>query len=890
MKYSTTRRIVFPRHVLLSGAAALAFGLSAAASAQDSDIEIDADEMPLEEEQQDGAVRDNVIVVTAAKREQTLQETPISVSVTSGETIEQAQIRDIADLQTVAPSLRVSTLQSSANTNFVIRGFGNGANNAGIEPSVGVFIDNVYRSRSAAQIGDLANVQRIEVLRGPQSTLFGKNASAGVISVITREPQFEFGGNVEASYGNYDQIVLKGDITGPLTDSIAFSLDANLNKRDGYVEVVNLDETINERDRYAVRGQLLFDNGGNLTLRAIGDYSKIDELCCYAGNLVAGPTVPLIFAVGGAIEPENLFSDRTFLNVLPENEIENYGGSLQADLELGALTLTSITAYRELRAFQQQDVDFSSADIVNEFRDQSIDTFTQEVRVTSDFDGPINFLLGGYYFKEDISQDSGLTNGEDGRLFFDLLAGAGTPGTLGGVEQLFGFEPGSIFEQGPSTFEFFTLDNESWSVFGTIDFAPTDRLTLTAGFNYTDDKKDFTLQQQSLDPLANVSLVDAFIAQALGTTDPAQIGAFAAANPAQFQQIALLATTPGANPLLALRPLQFLPPFLNVPNSVEPGRTRDDNFSYTLRAAYDVTDNINAYFSYATGFKASSVNLSRDSRPLPGDFTPYPLSTGAPSGSVILPLILGPSSPITDAGLLLPNLTTGTRFAGPEEAEVYEIGVKAQFDRFGFNLALFDQTLDGFQSNIFTGTGFALANAGSQSSKGFELDATVNPTDPLVLTFAMTYLDAVYDSFENSAVGDLTGLRPGGVPEFAISTAVVYTHEFASSGNELVARVDYSHESNTQTIEGLPDRVDFTLPDPYANARAAAVPFRREVNLVNASLFLVMENGFELGVWARNLLDDRHITQIFPGVAQTGTVSGYPNQPRTYGVTARFGF
>ena len=119
------------------------------------------------------ATNPNIIVVTATKREQTLQEVPVSVSVTTGETLERAEIRDLQDLQTVSPSLRVSQLQSSANTTFIIRGFGNGANNAGVEPSVGVFIDNVFRSRSAAQINDMANVQRVEVLRGPQSTLFG---------------------------------------------------------------------------------------------------------------------------------------------------------------------------------------------------------------------------------------------------------------------------------------------------------------------------------------------------------------------------------------------------------------------------------------------------------------------------------------------------------------------------------------------------------------------------------------------------------------------------------------------------------------------------------------------------------------------------------------------
>ncbi len=125
------------------------------------------------------------IVVTAAKRQQTLQEVPIAVTVTNAETIERAQILDILDLQSVVPSLRAPQFQSSTQVNFVVRGFGNGANNAGIEPSVGVFIDGVYRSRSAAQIADLPGLERIEVLRGPQSTLFGKNASAGVISVVT---------------------------------------------------------------------------------------------------------------------------------------------------------------------------------------------------------------------------------------------------------------------------------------------------------------------------------------------------------------------------------------------------------------------------------------------------------------------------------------------------------------------------------------------------------------------------------------------------------------------------------------------------------------------------------------------------------------------------------
>ncbi|WP_128893127.1 TonB-dependent receptor [Erythrobacter sp. HKB08] len=887
MKKTVTGFTGSSRYAMLVGLAAVGFGMPSVAAAQDGQPDTATDTVVEENEEFDTS---NAIIVTATKREQTLQETPVSVSVTTGETLERAEIRDLIDLQTVSPSLRVSQLQSSANTTFIIRGFGNGANNFGIEPSVGVFIDGVFRSRSAGQIADIANVARVEVLRGPQSTLFGKNASAGVISVVTREPQFQFGGSVSATYGNYNQIVLKGDVTGPLSDSLAFSVDGNLNKRDGYVDVVNLGEDINERDRYSVRGQLLFDNGGPVKIRAIGDYSKIDELCCYVGNVRFGPTSPLVFAVGGAVGNEDIFDDRAFLNILPENEIENYGGSIQGDIEFGAFTLTSITAYRELRSFNQQDVDFTSADIVNELRDQAVDTFTQEVRLTSDFDGPFNFLLGGFFFDESIEQNSGLTTGSDSRLFFDLLAGAGTPGTLSGVEFGLGLPQNSIFAPGPLTTEVFTLDNQSWSVFGTVDLEVTDWLTLTGGFNYTDDKKDFALSQASFDPLANINVVDAVIVgQIAGALQippsqvtPAVINGFAT-NPQTapiFQQIAAAATNPQLNPLLGLQALQFQPPFLALPNAVEPGQTRDDDFSYTLRASADLSDRVNAYFTYATGFKASSVNLSRDSRPAFGDFIPGPFGS----------TILAPSSPIRDAGLAVPNLSTGSRFAGPEEAEVFELGLKANFPGLSFNLALFDQTIEGFQSFAFTGTGFALANAGSQSTRGFEFDATISPADPLVFTFATTYLDAKYDSFPGSAVGDLSGLRPAGIPEWTIATSATYTHEFGYSGNRLIGRVDYYHESDTQILDGLPDFIDTSLADPFAPAREIARLYSREVNQVNASLTLALDMGLEVSLWGRNLTNDRYLTTIFPGVAQSQTISGYPNAPRTYGGTVRFKF
>ncbi|QJB68515.1 TonB-dependent receptor [Parasphingorhabdus halotolerans] len=825
--------------------------------------------------QDEDAFDDNVIIVTASKRETTLQETPIAVSVTSGETLENAQIRDVLDLQTVTPSLRVSQLQTSSASTFIIRGFGNGDNNFGIEPSVGVFIDGVFRSRSAAALSDLPNVQRIEVLNGPQSTLFGKNASAGVISVITREPQFEFGGAVEAVYGNYNNIVVKGDITGPITENIAFSIDGSYNRRDGYSNIVNLNEEQNNRNRWAARGQLLFEPTSDLKIRVIGDYSRIDEICCQVTTVVAGPTAGAIRLLGGNFSTDR-FSYDAFLNQVPINKVDNYGGSIQIDYDAGPLSFTSISSYRELKNLFISDIDFSSLDVANETRNQSVKALTQEFRVASDFDGPINFLLGGYYFDESISQISQIENGTQIRDFFEVLAGgnpadiiAGRPSVFNAVEAGLGLTQETIFLTPLLTAEQFSMDNQSYSIFGTVDFEPVDGLVFTGGFNYTDDKKDFALAQQSFDPLGQVNLVDAFIIGATGgnVTNRAQFQALPAANQAAL----LAAAQSAANPLIGLAGFQFQPPFLTIPNAIEDGKTRDDKFTYLLRASYRISEEVNVYGSYATGFKASSVNLSRDSRPSSADFV------AGPGGSTFA----APSSPILDAGLALPNLRSGSRFAGPENATVYEVGIKGQWQGFGFNLALFDQTIKGFQSLAFTGTGFALQNAGQQSVKGFEFDSTISPTEGLVFTFAMTYLDPLFDDFPGSVLGDLSGVTPAGIPQIAISTSATYSHEFGASGNKLITRIDYSHESNTPINNGLP-----TFNAALGNTQI----FDREVNLVNGSMTFKFENGLEIGGYVRNLLNDQFLTTVFDGVAQAGTVSGYPSAPRTYGGVVRFKF
>jgi len=888
MKALSQRTFARPfRIAFLSGAAAVIACSGQAAQAQDAP---DADEAAA-----------NEIIVTATKREQTLQDVPVAVTVTTAATLERAQIRDLKDLQSVVPSLRVNQLQSSANTNFYIRGFGNGANNAGIEPSVGLFIDGVYRSRSASMIADFPDVARIEVLRGPQSTLFGKNASAGVISIVTRKPQFDFGGNIEASYGNYDAIVVKGMVTGPISDTVAFSVAGGVNKRDGTVRDLATGERTNERDRWFARGQLLFDNHDGLEVRLIGDYGKIDENCCAVVNLRQAASTAAIFAVGGAVnQPGEKYDNVVYNNFESSNKIKNWGFSGQIDYDLGDAKLTSITAYRRTDALTDQDSDFSSADLLGRnFQDLRIKTFTQELRATFDVGDKLHGLVGGYYFNEKIAQNNEVFWGDDARAYANLLVQGQSGGalnlplletTFGALEGNPAKYTGRFFRSGTGLTEAYALKNEAWSLFGQLDFEVTDSITVTGGINYTHDRKRFATATTSNDVFAGINLDDpryaAFRQQLLlggalrsvgvNPTNTAQVIAFAT-NPATagiYQQLVAFANgnanNPAANPLAGLRALQYFPPFMNVPNAVEPGKISDGDFSYTARVAWDLTSAINLYAGVATGYKAASVNLSRDSRPTPADLVA-----------------------LRAQGLAVTNLTAGSRFADAENSTVYEAGLKANWGLVSANLAVFKQTIKNFQSNIFTGSGFFLANAGKQSAFGIEFEGSARPVDPLTLTLSMTYLDAKYDNFVLSAFGDLSGTRPAGASPLSVTFGAELVQPLGGNGDKLILRGDYHYEAQFKLVEGLPGLVVRNASGQVTSvdaALAAAREFKQDINDVNASLTFAMANGIELSVWGRNLLNDRTILQIFDSPAQPGSISGYPNQPRTYGVAARFRF
>ena len=759
------------------------------------------------------------IIVTANKREQTLQDIPVSVTVTTGDTISKAAIQDIIDLQSVVPTLRVSQLQSSTNTSFAIRGFGNGSNNEGIEPSVGVFIDGVYRSRAGSAISDLPRLERVEVLSGPQSILFGKNASAGVISIVTPKPSGETGGYIEASIGNIGYKNTKALFESAISEDLSFDVSANMTQRDGYFTNVAGGAAMNERERWGVRGQVSWTPTDNTEVRIIADYDEIDEVCCGVSNLVNGPTGAVIGLLGGELVPEQPFAYRIATDIDPFNEVENGGISAQIDVDYGSFVLTSITSQRFSDTFEALDIDFTSAPLTQTSpNDLNVDTFSQEIRLTSTGDGNLNWMVGAFYFDEDVKYDSEVLWGPQARNYFDaLVAGLGAPGALGYVESLIPFvAAGDFFANGTGAQDSFTQDDQSTSLFGQFDWQLNEQLTVTAGFNYTQAEKEVTVNQVNTNVFASLPA--------------AYVGALSALQ-------------------------SSLPPVVNLPNAIEGNTSDDSDTTYTLRLAYDVNDNINIYGSYATGFKASSWNLSRDSGPNAADL-----------------------AALVAAGLTTnaPNLSAGSRFADPEESEVYELGLKAVFERGSFNMALFDQTIKGFQSSIFNGTGFELRNAGMQSTKGVEFDLVYYPVESLRLGFAGTLLDPLYDEFVGGGFGraDLSGTKPAGIHEVSLSLSALYN--FRLGNNDAYARADYQYADEVTIVDNLPP--------------AVAAIATREVGSLNLSAGMNTQNGLNLSIWARNVTNDEYMTSGFPTPAQEGSFNIYPNQPRTFGITARKSF
>ncbi len=229
------------------------------------------------------------IIVHAQKREQNIMDVPIAVSAITGAQIVDAGITDMFDLQQNVPSLIVNHSQTATTSNFSIRGIGSTSNNFGVESSVGLYVDGVYRSRQSSMINDLIDVEAVEVLRGPQGTLFGKNTPAGAIQIRTVAPSHDRNAFVDATVGDYGLVKLSAAANIPINDNLSLRGTIFATQRDGYVDDIALGKDVyNDRDRIGTRLQLMYEPSDDFNMRIIADYAEIDEVCCAALTLVDG--------------------------------------------------------------------------------------------------------------------------------------------------------------------------------------------------------------------------------------------------------------------------------------------------------------------------------------------------------------------------------------------------------------------------------------------------------------------------------------------------------------------------------------------------------------------------------------------------------------------------
>ena len=787
------------------------------------------------------------VIVTATKTEKTLQEVPIAVSVVTADVIEKANVVDIFDLKSVVPSLDTRQYQSSVNTTFFIRGFGNGSNNPGIEPSVAVFIDGVYRSKTQSQISDLPMLERIEVLRGPQSTLFGKNASAGVINIVTKKPSFEKSGKVSFGIGKYNSRVGKLYYTGPLNENLAYSFSANFNKRDGHSENPITGNATNDRDRVGYRAELLYVPSDDLSLRITADYDDYDEICCAVGSTSYGVGNQVTAMLGGQIIPNDPYTEKAFYDFDPTSKGDNSGLSVHIEKNLENATIESITSYRKSYNFEVQDVDFDSVNVIAPSPiEKDLNGVTQELRIYSEDNEKVNWLFGGFYYQEDMDFNESIYYGPLWRTYLDAFLPAGT---IAGVAAAFGLPDSLMFAAGQGNTESATQDNSTKSIFAQFDIQLSEKLNAIIGASYMEDEKSVSYNQINTAVFSNLDFVGA-----------GAMGLIAAGIPAA--QAMVLATDPAYNPLLPLQGLQFIPQFVNFPNAAQDGKSSDDNVDYTAKLSYALNDAVTIYGGVSTGFKATAWNISRNSLPNATE-TAALAAAGTPVG---------------------PNTGLGQRYADPEEAEVFELGAKIYLPSGYLNIAMFDQEIKGFQSNTFIGTGFVLANAGSQSADGYEFDLVFSPTDNIDLAVSGLFIDPVYDSFPNSASGDLTGTTPTNIPEDTISSNITWNWE--RNGFDGYVRLSHLYASEVKLLEN---------PAWQAILEASGNGIK-EQDTLNISAGIEKEGVgggvLSLMFYGKNINDDKWVTSAFPAVADPSSTTffGYPNNYKSYGLMVNYSF
>jgi outer membrane receptor protein involved in Fe transport len=778
------------------------------------------------------------VIVTAQKREQSLQDVPIVVTAVSGQLLQDTGVKDIKDLTILTPGLTVTSTSSEAVTTARIRGVGTVGDNPGLESSVGVVIDGVYRPRNGVGFGDLGELDRIEVLKGPQGTLFGKNTSAGVINILTKQPDFQFGTTAALTGGNYGDFEAGASITGPIVaDKVAGRLYASRSKRDGFYDtnVAGGPRTETEdanRDLKTARGQLLFKPSDALSIRFIGDYTDRNENCCAAVQTNVGPSAPVINALAsdtGVAIPQDPFARRTFSNRPTTQDITDKGVSGEVNWDLGGATLTSITAWRDWRVSSGQDSDFTTADIWYRANDgrfsNQFQQVSQELRVAGS-KGPANWLVGAFYANEDLDSLQHLAFGTAFEPYYSLLFSAGMAPTL--VSTLTGLAPGSAYPLNAGLQDKYKQKSNSYALFTNDSYSFTEKLEGTIGLRYTKEDKDLD------STYLNIGGGSAGCA-ASRARRPIVFGAFAAAPAGTAQNWFNLGCGTYADPAFN--------------SALTHQSLNDSQTSGTVKLAYRFTDDVMSYVSYAKGYKAAGFNLDRER---------------------VVSAALGAADP---ASAVDPD----TSFA-PETVDSYELGTKTNwFNRtLLLNATAFYEKFENFQLNTYTGISFVVASIPEVTSQGVDLDFLwFVPGNKLTLQGGVTYAETTYGNFTPGP-----GISPR-LPNNTVSFAPRWSGTLSATytqplGGNLVWRTNLGAKAMSRYNTG-------SDLNPAKEQSA--------YTLVNARLGIGSESDrWMLEAWGQNVFNRNYYQLFYDAPLQTGTFDAYLGNPRTYGLTLRVNF
>jgi iron complex outermembrane receptor protein len=453
---------------------------------------------------QTGALEE--VIVTAQKRAESLQDVPVAVTAFSSDTIQEAGINNSSDLAVMTPSLNANSNTSPFTTRLTIRGIGTSQSDPALEPSVGFFMDGVFMGRSGLGTSDLTDIERIEVLQGPQGTLYGKNANAGAISVITKRPNLEeFEGYVEASAGDYSMGQLTATASGPMSDTLAYRLSGNIHQRDGYYDNAGVDD-LNDADDWNIQGKLLWEPNERLSMLLGYAHVDRDVKCCGADATQSESVTQELIKQGFQPVKNDPYDHKIATNFQDAFSMESDLAWLQVDYDLDWGSIISITSWNDYDYKVSIDPDRSQLDqLYSTNEHNSGDSFSQELRLDSSFGDNIDYMVGLFYYEQTTQRGDKSPTLSVGEDFITIADQQDLPFPFPTI--------GLIVQPGDHLLGQNRWDNETIAAFGQAIWHLGERWHLTGGLRWNDEqrKADLFSETFSTAPLApTVALLNFF--------------------------------------------------------------------------------------------------------------------------------------------------------------------------------------------------------------------------------------------------------------------------------------------------------------------------------------------------------------------------------------------